>query len=283
MFEKIPNMLILGNRPCHHDADAVTMLELAGTLHARFNEIVDECNTFTQNINSIVTNFKGETAEDQEAFRTALRQEFQDFIDIVNVKLETAFNTGTVSKAMEDYIKAELAKMETEIMENVRNTAVDQNVLANAIKPLQDQHQTLGQSLDEVRQEAESANTLASTLELTLAGIENITIPELIARIEALESGSGGSGGWLFEDQYLDTNGNKELPAPSRGVSYTSFGVYNSDGKVELATSTCTESGELHLNYHGELNVVYLPGEGWFFHPMESMTTSGEISIRING
>lgn len=284
MFEKIPNMLILGNRPCHHDADAVTMLELAGTLHARFNEIVDECNTFTQNINNIVTNFKGETAEDQEAFRTALRQEFQDFIDIVNVKLETAFNTGTVTSAMKEYIAEELTKYRSDLLNNLETYGfITGAKVDEKIQVFNGSIAQMNTSITEFENHMRVYQPIINECEILVHGHDAL-IPELIARIEALESGSGGgvdtgggdTGTWLFQNERIDTVGRNDLPIPVAGVSYTAF----VDGE-EIRTVEADKNGYVYFTTE-DYRIYFKYEDYWHFHPIESQVQSGNVSIRIN-
>ncbi len=88
MINLLPKWNLHGNRPTFYDTDSVTMLELAAKLHGAMNELITEYNQFVENTNATIQNFIDSTNQDQETFETALRQEFQDFIDIVDLKLK---------------------------------------------------------------------------------------------------------------------------------------------------------------------------------------------------
>jgi uncharacterized protein YukE len=71
------------------------MLELASTLHSSMNDLITDYNSFVDNVNKTITEFVQNTEQDQETFQVAIRQEFQDFINIVDTKLTGMNNTLT--------------------------------------------------------------------------------------------------------------------------------------------------------------------------------------------
>lgn len=88
--------------------------------------------------------------------------------------------------------------------------------------------------------------------------------------------------GWLFKDQYLDTTPNKDLPAPEPGKTYALMGPDQITGEVrELATAVCDENGDLLLNFADEIIIIYHSVSGWHFHPYDSMSTSGTVSVKL--
>lgn len=87
MIPLLPKWHLHANRPTFYDGDAVTMLELASTLHASMNNVIDEYNKLEEEVNKTVTAFIDGEIKNREVFESAIRQEFQDFIDIVNLKI----------------------------------------------------------------------------------------------------------------------------------------------------------------------------------------------------
>lgn len=87
MIPLLPKWHLHGNRPTFYDGDAVTMLELASTLHGSMNTVIDEYNKLADSVNRTITEFMESTDKDLEVFETAIRQEFQDFIDVVTLKI----------------------------------------------------------------------------------------------------------------------------------------------------------------------------------------------------
>lgn len=87
MIQLLPKWNLHNKRPSFYDTDSVTMLELAAKLHGAMNEVIEAYNELEENINKQTGDFITETNQDREVFASALRQEFQDFIDIINLKL----------------------------------------------------------------------------------------------------------------------------------------------------------------------------------------------------
>lgn len=104
MIGTLPKFIIPDTRPSAHDTESVTLLQLSGVLHGKMNEVITAFNDLEERVTKNINDYIGESQEDQEAFATALRQEFQDFIDIVdmklsdiNVKIELIYNSETES------------------------------------------------------------------------------------------------------------------------------------------------------------------------------------------
>ena len=88
-IELLPKWNLYGNKHSFYEADSVTLIELASKLTGTMNALIEEYNTFAESVNNKVDAFMATTGQDQEAFETALRQEFQDFIDTIDMKLSS--------------------------------------------------------------------------------------------------------------------------------------------------------------------------------------------------
>ena len=84
----LPKMYLHGNKASFYDGDQATLLELASTLHGTMNNVIEEYNAFVDGVNEKITEFVNGSETDYETFKTALRQEFQDFIDVITLKYE---------------------------------------------------------------------------------------------------------------------------------------------------------------------------------------------------
>ena len=84
----LPKWIMPDTSPAVYDVDSVTAIEGVAKLRAAMNALIQEYNALVDDINAqfgqIVTSYEG----DQKEFETALRQEFQDFIDTVDMKLK---------------------------------------------------------------------------------------------------------------------------------------------------------------------------------------------------
>ena len=88
MIPLLPKWNLMGNKPSFYDTDSKTLLELANTLHSKMNELIEDYNRFVDTINNTITEFTQGETQKREVFEVAIRQEFQDFIDIVDMKLK---------------------------------------------------------------------------------------------------------------------------------------------------------------------------------------------------
>ena len=88
MIPMLPKWNLHNTRPSFYDSDTVTMLELAAKLHGTMNTLIDDYNKFVESVNKTIEEFESGAIENFEVFKTAMRQEFQDFIDVVNLEQE---------------------------------------------------------------------------------------------------------------------------------------------------------------------------------------------------
>lgn len=79
--------LLTKTLPAYHDRESGTVLEQTHKLYNSMNELINEYNEFVEDTNTKLLEFFNKYNEDIELFSTSFRQEFQDFIDIVDIKL----------------------------------------------------------------------------------------------------------------------------------------------------------------------------------------------------
>lgn len=85
-IELLPKWVIPDTSPFSYDTEGVTTLESIARTRAKMNELIEHYNEFVDACNEKITGFHGETLEELKVFESALRQEFQDFIDVVDLK-----------------------------------------------------------------------------------------------------------------------------------------------------------------------------------------------------
>lgn len=84
----LPKWIITNKRPSIHDTESLTILEGMGKVYGAMNDLINEYNSFADNVNTIITEFTQSATKNQEEFEVALRQEFQDFIDVIEIKTQ---------------------------------------------------------------------------------------------------------------------------------------------------------------------------------------------------
>ena len=107
MLELLPRWNLHANKATFYDTDSVTMLELASKLHGTMNELISEYNKFTDGLQTKINEFIESDGQEKETFKTALRQEFQDFIDVINLKIKSQDN---IINSTKEYLNNNLEK-----------------------------------------------------------------------------------------------------------------------------------------------------------------------------
>lgn len=102
MIDILPKWILNTPRPCFYDVESATTIEMVSRLHGKMNELIGDYNKFVDEVNKKITDFMNDTTADRVVFETAMRQEFQDFIDVVNVKYNA--QEQRIEKAIADGI-----------------------------------------------------------------------------------------------------------------------------------------------------------------------------------
>lgn len=92
MIKTLPNWALANSNPAFYDTESATAIEQTAKVYAKTNEVVAEVNKFIEDTNNDIAEFKTEVKTEQEVFETAMRQEFQDFINVVDIKIEQTVN-----------------------------------------------------------------------------------------------------------------------------------------------------------------------------------------------
>lgn len=85
----LPKWIMQDTSPAVYDTESVTAIEGVAKLHAAMQAMINEYNTLVDSINGQFEQIVSTYGKDQQEYESALRQEFQDFIDIVNLKLKS--------------------------------------------------------------------------------------------------------------------------------------------------------------------------------------------------
>ena len=127
----LPKWIITNKRPSIHDTESLTILEGMGKVYGAMNDLINEYNSFADNVNTIITEFTNSATKNQEEFEVALRQEFQDFIDVIEIKVQQQqTQIDNAVSYMQDNIISTTSKLINDGIANggiVINTVYDPN------------------------------------------------------------------------------------------------------------------------------------------------------------
>lgn len=107
-MELLPKWVLADTNPAIYDCESSTAITMVAKLHAKMQELINEYNSFADSWNKSIEEFTNATNENNTTFAVALRQEFQDFIDVINLKvqaIEQEYNTNleTITNTLNGY------------------------------------------------------------------------------------------------------------------------------------------------------------------------------------
>lgn len=112
MILKLPKWILTNKFPAFHDVESLTAIEQTARVYGKINELIDNYNSFAENINKTLEEYARADQEEEEAFKNGLRQEFQDFINVVDLQI----------RDLEQYVKvnlnSEIRKLWNELNDN---------------------------------------------------------------------------------------------------------------------------------------------------------------------
>lgn len=87
-MQLLPKWVLTNKFPSVYDSESKTVLEQTARIYGAINDLINEYNSFADNVNTIITEFTKSTTKNQVEFELALRQEFQDFIDTIEIVVQ---------------------------------------------------------------------------------------------------------------------------------------------------------------------------------------------------
>ena len=118
MFQ-LPRWVLTNRHPAFHDTESVTAIDMVAKLYGAMQTMIDEYNKFADDTEKKINDFMSDANSDREVFETAMRQEFQDFIDVVELKLqEQDLEIANAKKYMEENIKTTTQNVVNDAIKN---------------------------------------------------------------------------------------------------------------------------------------------------------------------
>ena len=87
MIERLPHWIIPNKIPAFLEGESATAIEMVAKVYGKTNELIADYNEFVNAVNQHIDEFETSTEKNYELFTVGIRQEFQDFIDTVELKI----------------------------------------------------------------------------------------------------------------------------------------------------------------------------------------------------
>lgn len=114
----LPKWFFNGERTLPNEYEQNTVLEKTAMIQKAINEIVNEYNKFAEKVNTDFENYKNEIDVNMETYEMEINQQFQDFIDVIDLKIAGLENEIQNSiNTYEARVENELTKVTNGIQE----------------------------------------------------------------------------------------------------------------------------------------------------------------------
>lgn len=115
MITQLPNWCLTNEQPSFYDTESATAIEMVAKLYGKMQELISDYNKNFEEFTSTFEEFKKGVNDNFELFSTELRQEFQDFIDVVELKIKD--QDAKIDDAV-DYMKNKIVSTTQNIVIN---------------------------------------------------------------------------------------------------------------------------------------------------------------------
>lgn len=134
-IELLPNWAITNKKPAFYDTESKTVIEETALLYAKMQDLVIDYNSFVDEVNTKIIEFINSTETSIEEFEVGLRQEFQDFIDVIDLKVKE--QDKDVAEAVK-FMKDNISKSVTEVIAQMHESGEFDEAVLNAINNIGD-------------------------------------------------------------------------------------------------------------------------------------------------
>lgn len=121
----LPKWNLTRTLPAHMDHESNTAVEQTYKVYKAMNTLINDYNEFVDQTNQALTEFVEKYEGDLETFTTAMRQEFQDFIDIVELRF-ASIKTEIIADLDIETIQANITSLQADLttLENKVNNEI---------------------------------------------------------------------------------------------------------------------------------------------------------------
>lgn len=131
MINQLPNWCLTNENPSFYETESATAIEMVAKLYAKMQELIEDYSFNNKNLMEIVEDFKKIITDNFNVFSVELRQEFQDFIDVIELKVKA--NDGKIEEAY-DYLRLNF----DQTAKNILNEMIQQGKIQLGLQYVED-------------------------------------------------------------------------------------------------------------------------------------------------
>ena len=159
---RLPKWVLTNPRPSIYDSESATAIEMTAKLYGAMSELVDEYNLFTDKVNAEIEKFEKSTDADIELFKVSIRQEFEDFIGIVEMKLSD--QDKEISNAVK-YLQDNLTYSIRQLIAEMRETGELNGDIVAVLDDIEIEMTSLSRSVEQRPVYCDCSNTLKENVD----------------------------------------------------------------------------------------------------------------------
>lgn len=130
MIKPLLNMCLSDTNPSFKDHESLTAIEMIAKFYGKLNEVIDEYNSFSESTKQYIESFTNGTNQNIDVFKVNMMQKFQDFIDVIDLKIKSMDSEIDKSiLAIKNNMNTEIKKITTEMHEAGEISAAILNAL----------------------------------------------------------------------------------------------------------------------------------------------------------
>ena len=211
----LPKWVLPNKHPAFYDAESHTAIEQTAKVYGAMNDLVKEYNGFVDSINDKISKFISGAEGDRETFEISLRQEFQDFIDVIELKVSI----------MEDFANKKIEANVEEFNKSLNSLLKDYNLYVEDVTNLFDEHRELvNQDIESFKQ---TINTSFTNLEIRFEDLRASVQENLLTTISDVVQEMRDSGELSNEILSIFNGLEERVKSMEKSVIYCSYDANN--------------------------------------------------------
>lgn len=182
MFPRLPHWVVPNKFPAFYDSESATAIEMTAKIYKHVESLIDDYNKFADTVNTSIEEFENGVTTDIELFKVSMRQEFQDFIDIIELRIRDAenFMKTHLDEYAENYLKGVVGKLEDAIGDFTAEKEYFREEFEKQTANILSQNNTLAQAIAQMNSNfAEQNERIDGAVEYMTTRIDTITREEI--------------------------------------------------------------------------------------------------------
>ena len=112
-IKPLPNIALTDLQPAFYDVESATAVQMVSKFYTYLQNIVDDYNSFANEVNEEITRFENDTNANYEEFKNCIQNMMLNYIESIDTKIN---NQNAIIEDAVDYMKNNINQVTTEIV-----------------------------------------------------------------------------------------------------------------------------------------------------------------------